>query len=653
MLELDEPLIAKGVKSLFQPLVEALQGRKLVLYAGTPKTGTTSLQNWLMLNRQLLCNQGVLYPRNTFKPDKPKHQWLLESLRPEQPELIRIHSELLESELKENSNTDIHSVILSTEGIYNHFHDLVLRHKYSWQELAKECPIRIIVTLRNPFDFTLSRYRQNLINPHSANPFHATTETLESLCQNPKWMLALDYAAFVSFWEDILGAESVICLPYSNLSPERFCQACNILPTGNQAQDIRRNVSFGGLSALLIRAINNVDLTSSQRDIAVQKVIGIERELGQQALPEFCHSNESKKSVWHYCKYKYIKLIAKRPELTMDLRLTTPNLYTDQGNGQSQLSDDDHDLAFICCIQPGFLEEQTTLLAQSIRLFGGRYRDCPIYAISPRGEDLSQACIQTLESLKVFIDIQSLNTNITSFGYANKAYALEHAETTYGHETNVFLDSDTLFVDEPLAFTLDRERDFLARPVDLRGICRSPHDSYFNHYWQECCDLSEVTLDDLSIISTTVDRVSIYSNWNGGLLVTRGSKGIGNRWREILERLWQKQVCARPNDFWGSGQVSFALATASLSLNGGILPEGYNIPIHLDPSSIKLDQVSKAIHIHYHWMLEKESHSEGIRRIKDLRVSQEANLYVSALRPLSHKRGANCTGFDIINQQIG
>jgi hypothetical protein len=52
-------------------------------------------------------------------------------------------------------------------------------------------------------------------------------------------------------------------------------------------------------------------------------------------------------------------------------------------------------------------------------------------------------------------------------------------------------------------------------------------------------------------------------------------------------------------------------------------------------------------------MLEKESHSEGIRRIKDLRVSQEANLYVSALKPLSHKRGANCTGFDIINQQIG
>lgn len=621
-----------------------------MLYAGTPKTGTTSLQHWLMLNRQLLCNQGALYPRNIFKPDKPKHQWLLESLRPGQPDLIRTNSDLIKSELQENSNIDIHSVILSTEGIYNHFHDLVLPCKNSWKELAKECHIRIVVTLRNPFDFTLSRYRQNLINPHSENPFHATTETLESLCHNPQWMLALDYAAFVSFWEDILGAESVTCLPYSCLSPERLCQACNILSTGSQALNIRKNVSFGALSASLIRAINSAELTSSQRDIAVQKVIEIEHEVGQHALPAFSHTNESKKLVWNYCKNKYIELIAKRPELTMDLRLTAVSLSAVQENEQFQSSKNEHDLAFICCIQPGFLEDQTVLLAQSIRLFGGRYRDCPIYAISPHGESLSQSCMQALESLKVHVDIQSLNSRIMSFRYANKAYALEHAETAYMHEINVFLDSDTLFVDEPLAFTADHGRDFLARPVDLRGICRSPNDSCFNHYWQECCSLSGITLDDLSIISTTVDRVPIYSNWNGGLLVTKGSKGIGNRWREILERLWQKQVCARPNDFWGSGQVSFALATASLSLSGGILPEGYNIPIHLDPLAIKLDEASKAIHIHYHWMLENESHAEGIRRIKDLRVSEEAKLYVSALKPLSQKRGASCTGFDIMNQ---
>lgn len=649
MLELDEPQIAKTVQSLFQPLARALKGRKLVLYAGTPKTGTTSLQYWLMLNRQHLCDQGVLYPRNIFNPEKPKHQWLLESMKPGQSSLISANSEIIDGELRENSNPAINTVILSTEAIYNHFHDFVACHRESWKELAEECELNIVITFRNPFDFSLSRYRQNLINPHSENPFHATRDTLESLCQNPKWMLSLDYASFVSYWEDIIGPKSVICLPYSKLSPVSFCEACNISWPENHTLDIRKNISFGALAASLIRAINTIELTSHQRDIAVKKAIDIEYEIGKQSLPAFSHSNESMQLVWHYCNYKYTELIAKRPELTLDLRLTTTTLDAEKGNKQLESLTSKCDLAFICCIQPGFLEEQTTLLAQSIRMFGGIYRDCPIYAISPCGESLSQASIRTLEALNVNIVIQSLNTNIKSFGYANKAYALEYAETVYKHEINVFLDSDTLFVDEPLAFKLNPGTDFLARPVDLRGICRSPNDTYFDQYWQECCDLSGVTLDDLSIISTTVDRVPIYSNWNGGLLVTRGSRSIGKQWRIILEKLWLQKVCARPNDFWGSGQVSFALATASLSLNGEILPSGYNIPIHLDPAAIQVDEADKAIHIHYHWMLEKESHAEGIRRTKSLRISKEADLYVSSLKPLSQKRGANCTGFDVLS----
>ena len=41
-------------------------------------------------------------------------------------------------------------------------------------------------------------------------------------------------------------------------------------------------------------------------------------------------------------------------------------------------------LAFVTCIERGFLEEQSLLLYQSIRHFGGRYRDAPIYACCPR-----------------------------------------------------------------------------------------------------------------------------------------------------------------------------------------------------------------------------------------------------------------------------
>jgi hypothetical protein len=645
VLELRCTQIAHTVQDLFQPLAKSLQGRKLVLYAGTPKTGTTSLQHWLMLNRQGLYQKGVLYPRNVLNQEKPKHQWLLESLKPAQSSLISVNSELIDRELAEHSGTNIHTVILSTEGLYNHFHEYVYPLRECWSQLANQCRMQIVITFRNPFDFALSRYRQNLINPHSDNPYHATTETLASLCQDPQWMQSLDYPSFVEFWEEVVGQTSIACLPYSTLSPASFCHACNIDLSNEQELLIRKNVSFGALSADLLRAMNGTRLSPHHRSIAIQRILDIEHDIGQSSLPVFRHTQESRKLIWNYCEHRYMELIAKRPELTIDLRITKVDCYHEQDNGSSPALTTEIDAAFICCIQPGFLEEQTILLAQSIRLFGGKLRDCPIYAISPIGEPLSTTTTRVLESLRVKIDTILLNTQMQSFAYANKAYALEHAEATYGHSINIFLDSDTLFIDEPIAFQLSQDIDFLARPVDLRGICSSPNDNLFHQYWKDCCEISAINLDDLPIIRTTVDRVDIHSNWNGGLLVTRGGTGIGTRWREILEELWANQVCARPLDFWGSGQVSFTLATASLHLKGAILPNGYNIPIHLDPSAIRIDDIQEATHIHYHWMLEKDSHSEGISRIKSLKPTKCADLFVSALEPFTQRRGDSCTGF--------
>ncbi len=42
------------------------------------------------------------------------------------------------------------------------------------------------------------------------------------------------------------------------------------------------------------------------------------------------------------------------------------------------------DVGFVACIEGGVLEAQTLLLFDSIRLHTGRFRDCPLYALSPR-----------------------------------------------------------------------------------------------------------------------------------------------------------------------------------------------------------------------------------------------------------------------------
>jgi hypothetical protein len=634
------------MESLFEPLSKALGKRRLILHTGTPKTGTTALQLWLNHSRKELAKQGILYPSNVLSESKPKHQWLLEQLKPSGRPIAEKHAEAITRELADAENTSqIHSVILSTEGIYNHFHDIVMPTKDDWCKLARTCAITAIVTLRDPLSYSLSRYRQNLINPPSRHPFHATKETLESLCRNPKWLSSLDYALFIRFWEEIVGPQSLHCIPYSMFSPHEFCRAASIVhPKGCPAAP-RENVSFGNLGVHLIRALNEIDLPCNQRQIAIGKILEIEASLESAIDIPFTHNNSSRELVIDYCRTKVLQLAAYRPELTLEFRPTLLAYSTARSPANSIETDPENNPAFVCCIQPGFLEEQVIVLAQSIRLFGGRFKNAPIYAISPCGEEIQNSTMRVLDSLEVCLDVRPLNTRMTAFKYANKAYALEHAENSYQHSVNVFLDSDTLFLGDPIQINLQDNIDFMARPVDKRGICRSVIDERYSDYWEKCCQVSGVELEHIPLIRTTVDKVQIHSNWNGGLLVTRRNKFIGSKWREIIERLWEYKICAQPDNFWGSGQVSFTLATTSLGLKAGILPEGYNIPIHLDQQVPRLSQIRSPIHIHYHWMLEKDHHAEGLRRIQSMALSDDARIYISSLKPFNHRRGPNCTGY--------
>src|SRR5690606_23707470 len=97
------------------------------------------------------------------------------------------------------------------------------------------------------------------------------------------------------------------------------------------------------------------------------------------------------------------------------------------------------------------------------------YAGCPVTAPRP-----SSSTIRALESLGVNVAVEDLNRNLLNFPYANKSYSVEYISNQTDHEILVFLDSDTIFVDEPADLILGNDTDFAARPVDVRGICASP-----------------------------------------------------------------------------------------------------------------------------------------------------------------------------------
>jgi hypothetical protein len=73
-------------------------------------------------------------------------------------------------------------------------------------------------------------------------------------------------------------------------------------------------------------------------------------------------------------------------------------------------------IAFIICTEPGRLENQSVLLAQSIREFGGKLKDTPIYSYHPRsGNGLTEQTLAKFSALQVQHQQIELNTEFADY----------------------------------------------------------------------------------------------------------------------------------------------------------------------------------------------------------------------------------------------
>ena len=61
-----------------------------------------------------------------------------------------------------------------------------------------------------------------------------------------------------------------------------------------------------------------------------------------------------------------------------------------------------HPITFVCCVESGLLENQTVPMIESLRRWGGRLRESPIFAVTPRmGPSLSRQTHRSFERLGV------------------------------------------------------------------------------------------------------------------------------------------------------------------------------------------------------------------------------------------------------------
>jgi hypothetical protein len=274
------------------------------------------------------------------------------------------------------------------------------------------------------------------------------------------------------------------------------------------------------------------------------------------------------------------------------------------------------EVEFFLIAEAGLLEQQAALLCESIRLFGGSLAGSKITVVSPRGTRRpSPTTLRGLDKLDVeYLPIE-IDSRCPEYGTSFRVHAAAHIERRSGPAIVVQLDSDTLFVREPIL--LAKDRPAAARPVDTKGMCTTGPGDEFDPYWRDLCSVAGVDYERIPVLDTTIERLAVKASYNGGLVAARRADALFQHTEEIFDRLvaadlrpWRDRghlvksgagmVSETGSAYWGTSQAALSLAAVNNGQAVDLLPSSYNYPLHLMDRASVIDL--PPVHIHYHWL---------------------------------------------------
>ena len=242
------------------------QPLKLIIHAGTPKTGTTSLQTYLDKRQRKLRGKGILYPHNLEKLQNstaPKHQWF-------EKNLVTAHLQFFLENFKNivaQVSDDTHTIILSSEGIYNYWWDFPEESKDILRELNKLFDVEIWVWFREPISFMESFYKQCIRNPQIDSNFCYGKDFSFAEMLDVKWFSQhLDYQGFVTECRALFGASNVSVFEYEGDVVQDVIQKLG-LATPHDNPTPRQNKSLNSASIALLRTINRYNVKAKDKEL--------------------------------------------------------------------------------------------------------------------------------------------------------------------------------------------------------------------------------------------------------------------------------------------------------------------------------------------------------------------------------------------------
>ena len=274
-------------------------------------------------------------------------------------------------------------------------------------------------------------------------------------------------------------------------------------------------------------------------------------------------------------------------------------------------------VAFIACVEGGYLENQTVLLCRSIRRYAGRYRNAPIYTFQPRrGTAIGSDTLALLNELGVVHDTRLLNDEFHNYAIANKILCCAWAEENLRHDTLVFLDSDTIITGEPSDLDLSGGVDGAARPCNKweGGISSigpgDPNEPYWQRVYASC------GLKTGPFVESVVDRKRVRAYFSSGLVAVRRDAGLFAQWREDFFRLARGGLVPDARRTRQMDEISLAATFGRAFDRVRVLDWRYNYLLYRRPelvSPAREAQLEDLIHVHYRFWFNQPGYLRQIQ----------------------------------------
>jgi len=241
---------------------------KLIIHVGTPKTGTTSLQTYLAKKQHKLRGKGILYPHNLDKlnnTNAPKHQWFEKNLVTANINSFAENFKNIISQVKD----DTHTIILSSEGIYNYWWDFPDASKAMLNALSHLFDIDVWVWFREPLAFIESYYKQCIRNPKIAHsPCYGKDLSFADMLDIDWFSQHLNYQGFVTDCHSVFGQYNVSVFEYKGDVVKEAIDKLG-LTTPHDNPTPRKNQSLNTTSIALLRTINHCNLKAKDKSLVM------------------------------------------------------------------------------------------------------------------------------------------------------------------------------------------------------------------------------------------------------------------------------------------------------------------------------------------------------------------------------------------------